>query len=37
MVNAGFEQQWFHAVDLDPYGSAAPFIEGALQCVADGG
>ena len=37
MVNAGFEQQWFHAVDLDPYGSAAPFIEGALQCAADGG
>jgi tRNA (guanine26-N2/guanine27-N2)-dimethyltransferase len=24
-------------VDLDPYGTAAPFIDGAVQCVADGG
>lgn len=27
----------FHVVDLDPYGTAAPFIDGAVQCVADGG
>ena len=24
-------------VDLDPYGTAAPFIDGAVQCVKDGG
>jgi len=27
----------FDVVDLDPYGSAAPFIDSALQAVADGG
>lgn len=27
----------FHAVDLDPYGSASPFLNSAVQCVADGG
>ncbi|KAK5093362.1 RNA methyltransferase tRNA(m5U54)methyltransferase [Exophiala xenobiotica] len=27
----------FDVVDLDPYGSAAPFIDAALQAVADGG
>ena len=37
MLNSAFEEQWFHAVDLDPFGSASPFVEGALQCVADGG
>ncbi|GAU89473.1 hypothetical protein RvY_02021 [Ramazzottius varieornatus] len=37
MINSGFDEQWFHAVDLDPFGSASPFVEGALQCVADGG
>lgn len=24
-------------VDLDPYGTAAPFIDAAVQCVTDGG
>lgn len=24
-------------VDLDPYGTAAPFIDSAVQCVNDGG
>ena len=24
-------------VDLDPYGTAAPFIDAAVQCVKDGG
>ena len=24
-------------VDLDPYGTVAPFIDGAVQCVKDGG
>jgi len=27
----------FHVVDLDPYGSASPFLDGAVQCVQDGG
>ncbi|CCG80706.1 N2,N2-dimethylguanosine tRNA methyltransferase [Taphrina deformans PYCC 5710] len=27
----------YHAIDLDPYGSAAPFIDGAVQAVEDGG
>ncbi|CAO1627771.1 unnamed protein product [Parajaminaea phylloscopi] len=27
----------FHVIDLDPYGSAAPFLDGAVQSVADGG
>ncbi|OIR58659.1 MAG: N2,N2-dimethylguanosine tRNA methyltransferase [Amphiamblys sp. WSBS2006] len=27
----------FDVIDLDPYGSAAPFIEGAVQSVRDGG
>ena len=24
-------------VDLDPYGTAAPFIDAAVQCINDGG
>ncbi|POW15449.1 hypothetical protein PSTT_02040, partial [Puccinia striiformis] len=27
----------FDVVDLDPYGTAAPFIDAAVQCVRDGG
>lgn len=27
----------FHVIDLDPYGTAAPFIDGALQAVVDEG
>ncbi|VDL79408.1 unnamed protein product [Nippostrongylus brasiliensis] len=27
----------FHAVDLDPYGSASVFLDSAVQCVADQG
>ncbi|KAI6190670.1 TRNA (guanine(26)-N(2))-dimethyltransferase [Aphelenchoides bicaudatus] len=30
-------QKRFHAVDLDPYGSASPFLNTAVQCVADRG
>ncbi|SPO27908.1 related to N2,N2-dimethylguanosine tRNA methyltransferase [Ustilago trichophora] len=30
-------QKRFDVVDLDPYGSAAPFIDGGIQSVADGG
>lgn len=27
----------FHAIDLDPYGSPHMFLDGAVQCVTDGG
>jgi tRNA (guanine26-N2/guanine27-N2)-dimethyltransferase len=27
----------FDAIDLDPYGTASPFIDGAVQAVQDGG
>lgn len=27
----------FHVVDLDPYGTAIPFIDGAIKCLRDGG
>lgn len=27
----------FHVVDLDPYGTAAPFLDGAVRLVKDGG
>lgn len=27
----------FHVVDLDPYGTAMPFIDGAIQCIKDEG
>lgn len=29
--------QKFHVVDLDPYGTAAPFIDSAIQCIKDEG
>ena len=31
------DQQRVEVIDLDPYGTAAPFIDGAVQAVADGG
>ncbi len=30
-------KQRFDVIDLDPYGSAAPFLDAAVQCVEDGG
>ena len=27
----------FDVIDLDPYGTASPFLDSAVQCVADGG
>jgi tRNA (guanine26-N2/guanine27-N2)-dimethyltransferase len=30
-------EKQFHVVDLDPYGSASIFLDGAVQAVADGG
>jgi N2,N2-dimethylguanosine tRNA methyltransferase len=31
------ERNRVDVVDLDPYGTAAPFIDAAVQCVTDGG
>ena len=31
------ERSRVDCVDLDPYGTAAPFIDAAVQCVNDGG
>lgn len=31
------ERHRVDCVDLDPYGTAAPFIDAAVQCVNDGG
>lgn len=30
-------QDRFRVVDIDPYGSPAPYIDAAIQCVDDGG
>jgi len=31
------EKKRVDVVDLDPYGTAAPFVDAAVQCVSDGG
>lgn len=33
----GSTNEKFHIVDLDPYGTAAPFIDGAIQCLEEDG
>ncbi|OCH94961.1 N2,N2-dimethylguanosine tRNA methyltransferase [Obba rivulosa] len=37
MYNHRTEKSRVDVVDLDPYGTAAPFIDAAVQCVNDGG
>jgi hypothetical protein len=37
MYNHREEKRRVDVVDLDPYGTAAPFIDAAVQCVNDGG
>ncbi|RPD66222.1 N2,N2-dimethylguanosine tRNA methyltransferase [Lentinus tigrinus ALCF2SS1-6] len=37
MYNHRMERNRVDVVDLDPYGTAAPFIDAAVQCVNDGG
>lgn len=37
MYNYGEEKNRVDVVDLDPYGTAAPFIDAAVQCVKDEG
>lgn len=36
MEHRKFEKR-FHAIDLDPYGSASIFLDSAVQAVMDGG
>lgn len=37
MLEHSAPEQRFDVVDLDPYGSASPFLDIGVQCVADGG
>lgn len=37
MYNHRDQTNRVQVVDLDPYGTAAPFIDAAIQCVSDGG
>lgn len=36
MAHRSFDKR-FHVIDLDPYGSAAIFLDSAVQAVIDGG
>lgn len=31
------EREKFDVIDLDPYGSASPFLDAAIESIADGG
>lgn len=31
------DKRFFNVVDLDPYGTAIPFLESAISCMANGG
>ncbi|CCJ29733.1 unnamed protein product [Pneumocystis jirovecii] len=31
------QKKRFDVIDIDPYGTAAPFIDAAIQCISDGG
>jgi tRNA G26 N,N-dimethylase Trm1 len=37
MYNHRDDRNRVDVVDLDPYGTAAPFIDAAVQCVNEGG
>lgn len=37
MYNHREERRRVDVVDLDPYGTASPFIDSAVQCIKDGG
>ncbi|KAH9946046.1 N2,N2-dimethylguanosine tRNA methyltransferase [Epithele typhae] len=37
MYNHRADRDRVDVIDLDPYGTAAPFVDGAVQCVNDGG
>lgn len=35
--NLPADQRLYHVIDLDPYGTAAPFLDAAVQALSDGG
>ena len=37
MFTRAVSKDFFHVVDLDPYGTACPFLDTAVQVVSDGG
>lgn len=37
MYNHRSANERVDVVDIDPYGTAAPFVDAAVQCVNDGG
>lgn len=37
MYSIKARKQMIHVIDLDPYGTAAPFIDAAVQTVTDDG
>jgi tRNA (guanine26-N2/guanine27-N2)-dimethyltransferase len=37
MYSAKARKQLIHVVDLDPYGTAAPFVDAGVQVVTDNG
>ena len=37
MYSIKARKQTIHVIDLDPYGTAAPFIDAAVQTVTDDG
>lgn len=37
MYSHSAERSRVDVVDLDPYGTAAPFVDAAVQCITDGG
>jgi len=36
-TQAKYQKTQYDVIDLDPYGSAAPFLDGALQSIVSGG
>lgn len=37
VIEPVLQQELMDVVDLDPYGSASPFLDGAMRCVKEGG
>lgn len=37
MYQSKVEREPFDVIDLDPYGSPAPFLDAAVQAVSEGG
>lgn len=37
MFKRKYEKDFYHVVDLDPYGTACPFLDTSIQLIEDGG